>query len=108
MMQYIGDLAYLFSIYVNVSTFIQSIYRIKDTTLSRIFAAYFWVFFFFGGNLGGVGGTVGKCGIKGDWPSDGGLLLCGSIGIIVLSLRACCWFGQDTQRLMLLRSQWGC
>lgn len=42
-MQYIGDLAYLFSIHVNVSTFIQSTYRIQDTTLSHIFAAYFWL-----------------------------------------------------------------
>ena len=47
MMQYIGDLAYLFNIYVNVSTFIQSSSRIQDTTLSRLFAAYFWFFFFF-------------------------------------------------------------
>lgn len=56
-MQYIGDLAYLFSIYVNVSTFIQSTYRIQDTTLSRIFAAYFWGFFF-GGNLGRLGARL--------------------------------------------------
>ena len=58
MMQYIGDLAYLFNIYVNVSTFIQSSSRIQDTTLSRLFAAYFWFFFFFFfcGNFGWGGG----------------------------------------------------
>ena len=60
-MQYIGDLAYLFNIYVNVSTFIQSSSRIQDTTLSRFICCLFLVFFFFGGNFGLGGGGVEKC-----------------------------------------------